>query len=57
MRTRKNILVKDFLLKGVLELGYGSGRNSIYMAKQGCSVSALDISEKAIIWAKEREKN
>ncbi|WP_176723208.1 class I SAM-dependent methyltransferase [Lysinibacillus sphaericus] len=37
--------------KRVLELGCGSGRNSIYMARQGCSVSALDISKKAIIWA------
>ncbi|SES05231.1 Methyltransferase domain-containing protein [Gracilibacillus ureilyticus] len=38
----------------VLELGSGPGRNAIYMAKQGCSVEALDISEKAIDWAKER---
>ncbi|CAM5200665.1 class I SAM-dependent methyltransferase [Lysinibacillus sphaericus] len=43
--------------KRVLELGCGPGRNSIYMAKQGCSVSALDISEKAIIRVKEREKD
>jgi len=40
--------------KRVLELGCGPGRNSIYMAKQGCSVNAIDISEKAIMWAKER---
>lgn len=38
----------------VLELGCGPGRNAIYMAKQGCHVDALDISEKAIDWAKER---
>ncbi|MFJ7666949.1 class I SAM-dependent methyltransferase [Lysinibacillus sp. NPDC097195] len=38
----------------VLEVGCGPGRNSTYMAQQGCHVSALDISEKAIIWAKER---
>ncbi|MGM7683110.1 class I SAM-dependent methyltransferase [Cytobacillus sp. Hm23] len=40
--------------KKVLELGSGPGRNAIFMAKQGCSVSALDLSEKAIEWAKER---
>lgn len=38
----------------VLEVGCGPGRNAIYMAQQGCHVSALDISEKAIMWAKER---
>ncbi|MDE5414565.1 class I SAM-dependent methyltransferase [Alkalihalobacterium chitinilyticum] len=38
----------------VLELGCGPGRNAIYMAKQGCEVDALDISENAIDWAKER---
>lgn len=38
----------------VLEVGCGPGRNAIYMAQQGCHVSALDISENAIIWAKER---
>nr|WP_039042954.1 class I SAM-dependent methyltransferase [Sporosarcina sp. ZBG7A] len=40
--------------KKVLELGAGPGRNSIYMAKQGSSVSAIDLSNKAIEWAKER---
>ncbi|MGG0642986.1 class I SAM-dependent methyltransferase [Sporosarcina gallistercoris] len=45
---------KGFSPKKVLELGAGPGRNSIYMAKQGCSVSALDLSSKAIEWAKER---
>lgn len=40
--------------KRVLELGCGPGRNAIYMAKKGCEVDALDISENAIIWAKER---
>ncbi|WP_223701723.1 class I SAM-dependent methyltransferase [Sutcliffiella deserti] len=40
--------------KKVLELGSGPGRNAIYMAKQGAAVGALDLSEKAIEWAKER---
>lgn len=38
----------------VLELGCGPGRNAIYMAKQSCKVDALDISENAIKWARER---
>jgi cyclopropane fatty-acyl-phospholipid synthase-like methyltransferase len=38
----------------VLELGCGPGRNAIYMAKKGCKVDALDISENAIDWARER---
>ncbi|UII54180.1 class I SAM-dependent methyltransferase [Cytobacillus spongiae] len=44
----------DFSPKKVLELGCGPGRNAIYMAKHGCQVDALDISENAINWAKER---
>lgn len=40
--------------KRVLELGCGPGRNAIYMAKKGCEVDALDISENAIDWARER---
>ncbi|MBM6618064.1 class I SAM-dependent methyltransferase [Bacillus suaedaesalsae] len=38
----------------VLDLGCGPGRNAIYMAKKGCIVDAIDISEKAIEWANER---
>ena len=38
----------------VLELGCGPGRNAIYFAKQGCQVTAIDISEEAIRWAEER---
>ena len=40
--------------KKVLELGSGPGRNAIFMAKKGCEVDALDISNNAIEWAKER---
>lgn len=38
----------------VLELGCGPGRNAVFMASNGCKVDALDISENAIAWAKER---
>ncbi|MFC0215606.1 class I SAM-dependent methyltransferase [Paenibacillus chartarius] len=37
-----------------LELGCGPGRNAIYMAGQGCSVDAIDLSAEAIRWAEER---
>lgn len=40
--------------KKVLEVGCGPGRNAFYMAKNGCDVDALDISENAIDWARER---
>lgn len=35
----------------VLDLGCGNGRNSIFMAKQGCQVDSVDFSSKAIEWA------
>lgn len=43
----------------MLELGCGPGRNAIYAALKGYEVDAVDISEEAIAWAKERarEKN
>ena len=34
--------------KTVLELGCGEGRNAVYMAKLGCEVTAVDLSESAI---------
>lgn len=37
-----------------LELGCGPGRNAIDLAKQGCAVDAVDVSETAIRWARER---
>lgn len=40
-----------------LDLGCGTGRHSILMAREGCKVNAIDISEKAVTlagsWAKE----
>lgn len=43
----------------VLELGCGPGRNAIYLAQKGCSVDAVDLSQEALTWGKERaqEKN
>lgn len=38
----------------VLELGCGAGRNALFMAQQGCAVTAVDLSEVALQWAKER---
>jgi SAM-dependent methyltransferase len=42
--------------KKVLELGCGEGRNAIYMAQQGFSVDAVDISDKAIEYALKKAK-
>ncbi|MEK3902469.1 MULTISPECIES: class I SAM-dependent methyltransferase [unclassified Paenibacillus] len=38
----------------VLELGCGGGRNAVYMARQGCKVDAVDISQAAVDWGMER---
>ncbi|WP_445478767.1 class I SAM-dependent methyltransferase [Lysinibacillus irui] len=38
----------------VLEIGCGAGRNAIYLAKNGCSVVGVDISDKALKWAQRR---
>lgn len=48
--------VESGRLKGgrMLELGCGPGRNAIYAALHGYEVDAVDISEEAIAWAKER---
>jgi len=46
---------EDGLLpKRVLEIGCGPGRNAIYLARMGCTVDAIDISENALNWARER---
>lgn len=48
--------VASGLLQGgrMLELGCGPGRNAVYAALHGYEVDAVDISEEAIAWAKER---
>ncbi|KAA0548986.1 methyltransferase domain-containing protein [Bacillus sp. BGMRC 2118] len=45
---------RGFEPRKALDLGCGPGRNAIYMAKKGCQVDAIDISEKAIEWVNER---
>ncbi|MGD6873523.1 class I SAM-dependent methyltransferase [Sutcliffiella horikoshii] len=47
-------LENGLLPKRVLEIGCGPGRNAIYLAKMGCTVDAIDISENALTWARER---
>ncbi|WP_433747904.1 class I SAM-dependent methyltransferase [Falsibacillus pallidus] len=37
-----------------LELGSGPGRNAFYLAQKDCEVDAVDLSEEAIQWGKER---
>jgi SAM-dependent methyltransferase len=55
--------VKEYFSSGlitpntVLELGCGEGRNAVYMAKQGCEVTAVDISKSAIDNAMTFSKN
>jgi len=46
------LLAKPIPIKTAIVLGCGEGRNAIYMAKQGISVTALDISPVAIENAK-----
>ncbi|MER2120096.1 MAG: class I SAM-dependent methyltransferase [Solibacillus sp.] len=38
----------------VLEIGCGNGRNAIYLAQKGYTVTAVDLSQQAIEWAKEQ---
>lgn len=38
----------------VLELGCGNGRNAVYLASRGYQVDAVDYSQEAIGWARER---
>ncbi|KON88245.1 methyltransferase [Sporosarcina globispora] len=49
------VYVQNGLQPGrTLEIGCGPGRNAIFLAKNGAKVDAIDLSEKAIIWAAER---
>ncbi|MFA6088688.1 MAG: class I SAM-dependent methyltransferase [Candidatus Woesearchaeota archaeon] len=41
----------------VLDAGCGTGRHSIYLAKQGFMVYAVDVSNKAIAYAKQKSKD
>lgn len=54
-------LVDDFTRQAlrpgrVLELGRGNGRNAIDVASRTCSIYAIDFSEAAIDWAKDRAR-
>ena len=50
-------LVKNGGVKGrALELGCGTGTNSVYLAQQGLDVVAVDFSPKAIELAREKAK-
>ncbi len=45
---RAYILIKAKLLKSLLDLGCGDGRDSIYFSNKGLSVTAVDFSESGI---------
>jgi SAM-dependent methyltransferase len=50
--------VRDGLVRSgrALDLGCGHGRNAVFMASHGFSVEAVDYSQAAIEWARERVK-
>jgi SAM-dependent methyltransferase len=41
----------------VLELGCGNGRNSVHLASLGCTVDAVDFSERAVEWTQQRARS
>ena len=43
----KDVIEKNSI-KNMLELGCGQGRDSVFFAKLGCNIVAIDISENAI---------
>ncbi len=52
-------LVKDLKDKknaDVLEIGCGNGRDSIFMAEEGCNVVAIDVAPEAVKVAKKKAK-
>lgn len=50
--------VRDGLVRPgrAVDLGCGHGRNAVFLASQGFSVEAVDYSQTAIEWARERVK-
>jgi SAM-dependent methyltransferase len=41
----------------VLELGCGNGRNAVHLASLGCTVDAVDFSQRAVEWTEQRAKS
>jgi SAM-dependent methyltransferase len=57
-KNLKEILNSLEITKGdILELGCGSGNDSSWLAKNNFNVTAIDISSKAILLAKEKNKD
>lgn len=54
----KELVSEKLLIKGmnVLEIGCGEGHQSVFLAKQGLNVKAIDASENAIKFARENAK-
>lgn len=50
-------LIKNNNLKTILDLGCGSGTDSIYFAEKGLKVTAVDFSESAIKYLKKEIEN
>lgn len=50
-------IFKNNKYKKILDLGCGTGRNTIYMAQQGFSVYALDISKTGVAITKKKAKS
>jgi SAM-dependent methyltransferase len=54
---RKRLTYDDYQIhrdvNSVLDLGCGNGRHALYFARQGINASGIDVSPKAIEWAKE----
>jgi ubiquinone/menaquinone biosynthesis C-methylase UbiE len=49
---------KELIKKGkVLDLCCGAGTNTVYLAKKGFEVTAIDISQRAIEYAREKAKH
>ncbi len=51
-------MVQGLLAPGrVLELGCGNGRNAVHLASLGCTVDAVDFSERAVELTQQRARS
>ena len=48
---------KNIKIGPVLDIGFGNGRNAVFLARMGFDVTAIDVRQKAIDAAKELAKN